>query len=46
VTSPFHFIPHYSPVRPTAAPVGDGWVHEVKFDATASLSEERQRSAA
>ena len=32
VTSPFHFIPPCSPIRATAVPAGDGWVHEVKFD--------------
>ena len=32
VTSPFHFIPPCSPVRATAVPAGEGWVHEVKFD--------------
>jgi hypothetical protein len=32
VTSPFHFIPPCSPIRVTAVPAGDGWVHEVKFD--------------
>jgi ATP-dependent DNA ligase len=30
--SEFHFIPPCSPIRATAVPSGDGWVHEVKFD--------------
>src|SRR5215831_10912395 len=32
VRSPFQFIPPCSPIRATAVPGGDGWVHEVKFD--------------
>jgi bifunctional non-homologous end joining protein LigD len=32
VRSPFHFIPPCSPIRASAVPAGDRWVHEVKFD--------------
>lgn len=32
VTILFHFIPPCRPIRATAVPTGDGWVHEVKFD--------------
>jgi len=28
----FRFIQPCSPIRATAAPTGDGWVYEVKFD--------------
>src|SRR5215467_15336416 len=30
--SAFRFIPPWSPIRAKEVPVGDGWLHEVKFD--------------